>query len=67
MTGVFKSQIEWVAAGDGCGTLPTQGKTAAVMQVGWLASFKKCGEQLRVLGRVMRMVVPIVFCAQGFS
>lgn len=55
MTGVFKSQIDWVPLSLGA-VRPTQGKTLAVMQVcGGSQSFNTVN-QLRVLGRWMRMV-----------
>ena len=55
MTGIFKSQIDWVPLNIGGGR-PTQGKTLAVMQVcGGSQSFNAVN-QMRVLGRWMRMV-----------
>ncbi len=55
MTGVFKAQIDWVPLALGA-VRPTQGKTLAVMQVcGGSQSFNVVN-QLRVLGRWMRMV-----------
>lgn len=55
MTGVFKSQIDWIPLSLGA-VRPTQGKTLAVMQVcGGSQSFNTVN-QLRVLGRWMRMV-----------
>ncbi|MDX1751203.1 MAG: arsenical resistance protein ArsH [Methylophaga sp.] len=55
MTGVFKSQIDWIPLSIGA-LRPTQGKTLAVMQVcGGSQSFNTVN-QLRVLGRWMRMV-----------
>lgn len=54
MTGVFKAQIDWVPLTMGA-LRPTQGKTLAVMQVcGGSQSFNVVN-QLRVLGRWMRM------------
>lgn len=54
MTGVFKAQIDWVPLAI-CAVRPTQGKTLAVMQVcGGSQSFNVVN-QLRVLGRWMRM------------
>ncbi|MGB1264072.1 MAG: arsenical resistance protein ArsH [Cognaticolwellia sp.] len=54
-TSIFKSQIDWVPLSMG-GVRPTQGKTLAVMQVcGGSQSFNVVN-QLRVLGRWMRMV-----------
>lgn len=55
MTTIFKSQIDWVPLSLG-GVRPTQGKTLAVMQVcGGSQSFNTVN-QLRILGRWMRMV-----------
>ena len=55
MTGIFKSQIDWVPLNIG-GVRPSQGKTLAVMQVcGGSQSFNAVN-QMRVLGRWMRMV-----------
>lgn len=54
MTGIFKSQLDWVPLSIGS-VRPTQGKTLAVMQVcGGSQSFNVVN-QLRVLGRWMRM------------
>ncbi|GGC64705.1 arsenical resistance protein ArsH [Marinobacter halophilus] len=55
MTGIMKTQIDWIPLSIG-GMRPTQGKTLAVMQVcGGSQSFNVVN-QLRVLGRWMRMV-----------
>ncbi len=55
MSAVFKAQIDWVPLAMGA-VRPTQGKTLAVMQVcGGSQSFNVVN-QLRVLGRWMRMV-----------
>ncbi len=55
MTGILKSQIDWVPLNMG-GVRPTQGKTLAIMQVcGGSQSFNAVN-QMRVLGRWMRMV-----------
>ncbi len=54
MTGVFKSQIDWIPLAMGA-IRPTQGKTLALMQVcGGSQSFNAVN-QMRVLGRWMRM------------
>lgn len=54
MTGIFKTQLDWVPLNIGS-VRPTQGKTLAVMQVcGGSQSFNVVN-QLRVLGRWMRM------------
>lgn len=55
MTGIMKAQIDWVPLAIGA-VRPTQGKTLAVMQVcGGSQSFNAVN-QMRVLGRWMRMV-----------
>lgn len=55
MTGIMKAQIDWVPLAIGA-VRPTQGKTLAVMQVcGGSQSFNAVN-QLRVLGRWMRMI-----------
>jgi len=55
MTGTMKTQIDWIPLSIG-GMRPTQGETLAVMQVcGGSQSFNAVN-QLRVLGRWMRMV-----------
>lgn len=55
MSSIFKSQIDWVPLSLG-GVRPTQGKTLAVMQVcGGSQSFNTVN-QMRILGRWMRMV-----------
>lgn len=54
MTGVFKNQIDWLPLADGA-VRPTQGRCLAVMQVcGGSQSFNTVN-QLRILGRWMRM------------
>src|SRR5690554_767705 len=55
MTGIMKTQIDWIPLSLGA-VRPTQGKTLAVMQVcGGSQSFNAVN-QLRVLGRWMRML-----------
>jgi arsenical resistance protein ArsH len=55
MTGIMKAQIDWIPLNSGA-MRPTQGKTLAVMQVcGGSQSFNAVN-QLRVLGRWMRML-----------
>lgn len=55
ITGIMKAQIDWVPLTVGA-VRPTQGKTLAVMQVeGGSQSFNAVN-QLRVLGRWMRMI-----------
>jgi arsenical resistance protein ArsH len=54
MTGILKAQIDWIPLSVGA-VRPTQGKTLAVMQVcGGSQSFNAVN-QMRVLGRWMRM------------
>jgi arsenic resistance protein ArsH len=55
MTGLMKTQIDWIPLSQGA-VRPTQGKTLAVMQVcGGSQSFNAVN-QMRVLGRWMRMI-----------
>lgn len=54
MTSVMKSQIDWVPLALGA-VRPTQGKTLAVMQVSGGSQSFNAVNQLRVLGRWMRM------------
>lgn len=55
MTGILKAQIDWIPLSMGA-VRPTQGKTLAVMQVcGGSQSFNAVN-QMRILGRWMRMV-----------
>ncbi len=55
MTGLLKTQIDWIPLSDGA-VRPTQGKTLAVMQVcGGSQSFNAVN-QMRILGRWMRML-----------
>ncbi len=55
MTGIFKSQIDWIPLSTGA-VRPTQGKTLAVMQVNGGSQSFNVVNQLRVLGRWMRMI-----------
>jgi arsenic resistance protein ArsH len=55
MTGIFKSQIDWLPLEIGS-VRPTQGRTLAVMQVSGGSQSFNTVNQLRVLGRWMRMV-----------
>ena len=55
MTGIMKSQIDWIPLTDGA-VRPTQGKTLAVMQVSGGSQSFNAINQLRVLGRWMRML-----------
>ncbi|WP_370659895.1 arsenical resistance protein ArsH [Paraglaciecola algarum] len=55
MTGILKSQIDWVPLSIGA-VRPTQGKTLAVMQVSGGSQSFNAVNQMRVLGRWMRML-----------
>ncbi|HYW58825.1 MAG TPA: arsenical resistance protein ArsH [Polaromonas sp.] len=55
MTGIMKSQIDWIPLSDGA-VRPTQGKALAVMQVSGGSQSFNAVNQLRVLGRWMRML-----------
>jgi len=55
MTGIMKAQVDWIPLALG-GVRPTQGKTLAVMQVSGGSQSFNAVNQLRVLGRWMRMV-----------
>ena len=56
MTGLMKTQIDWLPLAPIGGVRPTQGRTLAVMQVsGGSQSFNTIN-QMRVLGRWMRMI-----------
>ena len=55
MTGIMKAQIDWIPLADGA-VRPTQGKTLAVMQVSGGSQSFNAVNQLRVLGRWMRML-----------
>ncbi|MEO0358487.1 MAG: arsenical resistance protein ArsH [Pseudomonadota bacterium] len=56
MTGLMKTQIDWIPLSPIGGVRPTQGKTLAVMQVcGGSQSFNAVN-QMRILGRWMRMI-----------
>ena len=54
MTGAFKNQIDWIPLNDGA-VRPTQGRTLAVLQVSGGSQSFNAVNQLRVLGRWMRM------------
>jgi arsenic resistance protein ArsH len=55
MTGVMKAQIDWIPLSIGA-VRPTQGKTLAVMQVSGGSQSFNAVNQMRILGRWMRMV-----------
>ncbi|TCU21779.1 arsenic resistance protein ArsH [Rhizobium azibense] len=55
MTGIMKSQIDWIPLSVGS-VRPTQGKTLAVMEVSGGSQSFNAVNQMRVLGRWMRMI-----------
>jgi len=55
MTGVMKAQIDWIPLSMGA-VRPSQGKTLAVMQVSGGSQSFNAVNQMRILGRWMRMV-----------
>jgi arsenical resistance protein ArsH len=55
MTGIMKTQIDWIPLALGA-VRPTQGKTLAVMQVSGGSQSFNAVNQMRVLGRWMRMI-----------
>ena len=55
MTGIMKSQIDWIPPSLG-GVRPTQGKTLAVMQVSGGSQSFNIVNQLRILGRWMPLL-----------
>jgi arsenic resistance protein ArsH len=55
MTGIMKAQIDWIPLSVGA-IRPTQGKTLAVMQVSGGSQSFNAVNQMRVLGRWMRMI-----------
>lgn len=55
MSGVMKSQIDWIPLAVGA-IRPTQGRTLAVMQVSGGSQSFNAVNQMRVLGRWMRMI-----------
>lgn len=55
MTGIMKAQIDWIPLNSGA-VRPTQGKTLAVMQVSGGSQSFNAVNQMRLLGRWMRML-----------
>lgn len=55
MSAIMKAQIDWIPLSSGA-VRPTQGKTLAVMQVSGGSQSFNAVNQLRVLGRWMRMI-----------
>jgi len=55
MSGIMKAQIDWIPLNSGA-VRPTQGKTLAIMQVSGGSQSFNAVNQMRVLGRWMRML-----------
>lgn len=55
MTGLMKTQIDWIPLSEGA-VRPTQGKTLAVMQVSGGSQSFNAVNQMRILGRWLRML-----------
>jgi arsenical resistance protein ArsH len=55
MTGLMKTQVDWIPLSQGA-VRPTQGKTLAVMQVSGGSQSFNAVNQMRILGRWMRMI-----------
>lgn len=55
MTGIMKAQIDWIPLSVGS-VRPTQGKTLAVMEVSGGSQSFNAVNQMRILGRWMRMI-----------
>ena len=55
MTGILKAQVDWIPLAAGA-IRPTQGKTLAVMEVSGGSQSFNAVNQMRVLGRWMRMI-----------
>ena len=55
MTGIMKAQIDWIPLSLGS-VRPTQGKTLAIMEVSGGSQSFNALNQMRVLGRWMRMI-----------
>jgi arsenic resistance protein ArsH len=55
MTGIMKSQIDWIPLSIGA-VRPTQGKTLALMEVSGGSQSFNAINQMRILGRWMRMI-----------
>ena len=55
MTGIMKAQIDWIPLSVGAAR-PTQGKTLAIMQVSGGSQSFNAVNQMRILGRWLRMI-----------
>ncbi|MFT5649456.1 MAG: arsenic resistance protein ArsH [Yoonia sp.] len=56
MTGIMKTQVDWIPLSPIGGVRPTQGKTLALMQVSGGSQSFNTVNQMRILGRWMRMI-----------
>ncbi|MEO0496410.1 MAG: arsenical resistance protein ArsH [Pseudomonadota bacterium] len=56
MTGIMKAQIDWLPLAPIGGVRPTQGRTLALMQVNGGSQSFNTVNQMRILGRWMRMI-----------
>ena len=56
MTGIMKTQVDWIPLAPIGGIRPTQGKTLAVAQVSGGSQSFNAVNQMRILGRWMRML-----------
>ena len=56
MTGIMKTQIDWLPLAPIRGVRPTQGRTLALMQVNGGSQSFNTVNQMRILGRWMRMI-----------
>lgn len=56
MTGIMKTQIDWLPLAPIGGVRPTQGRTLALMQVNGGSQSFNTVNQMRILGRWMRMI-----------
>lgn len=56
MTGMMQTQIAWIPLSEGA-VRPTQGKTLAVMQVSGGSQSFNAVNQMRLLGRWMRLII----------
>jgi arsenic resistance protein ArsH len=56
MTGIMKAQVDWIPLAPIGGIRPTQGKTLAIAQVSGGSQSFNAVNQMRILGRWMRMI-----------
>ena len=68
MTGILKTQIDWIPLSAIGGMRLTQGKTLALMQVSGGSQSFNTVNQMRILGRWMRMItIPIKALSQSLA